>query len=58
MKIEKLQMPLKQKAEVENAIATAEANKVKLEYIAMLNDIELPDDGSSNSENGGTEENE
>lgn len=49
MKVEKLKMSLKQKAEVENAIATSEANKVKIEYMAMMSDIDLPDNDRANS---------
>lgn len=49
MKVEKLKMSLKQKAEVENAIATSEANKVKIEYMAMMSDIDLPDNNRENS---------
>lgn len=49
MKVEKLKMSLKQKAEVENAIATSEANKVKIEYMAMMSDIDLPDNNRANS---------
>lgn len=49
MKVEKLKMSLKQKAEVEDAIATSEANKVKIEYMAMMSDIDLPDNNRENS---------
>lgn len=58
MKVEKLKMPLKQKAEVENAIATSEANKVKIEYMAMMSDIDLPDNNGANENGLEGEENE
>lgn len=58
MKVEKLKMSLKQKAEVENAIATSEANKVKIEYMAMMSDIDLPDNDGANKNGLEGEENE